>query len=303
MDGIGPVRIIRPLPRPVGPVQDETLRSYIGRLARANLLNADALRTHLTGAGSNDLPVPVNVLAVISGQTPRALRYAIPELRTEQHLAGTPTGGRPPPHGHSQLRCTHCTLARGHRDAVWCWNHHEDIVCRRHQRWIGDDHDQAEHHQPSLSNHPEILQANGLHRRLIRRNGRETVTTTFGQARQICHHWHRRLEHDDDFYRLMNRFHSGQWRVTSADPTVHAARYPQIVALTRLLASPHWRSRCLTGWPSPQTFVDELRRTVAPNFKWTLQRQYGVHDPLVSHLLDQRRAAVNSRTAVPVSTS
>lgn len=85
----------------------------------------------------------------------------------------------------------------------------------------------------------------------------------------------------------MNRFHSGQWRITATDPTVHAARYPQIIALTRLLASPTWQSRCVMNWPEPHEFIHEVRRTVAPNFRWTLQRQYGTHDPLVALVVER----------------
>jgi len=149
-------------------------------------------------------------------------------------------------------------------------------------------HQQAGHHQPSLRDQPDILQANRLHRRIIRSHSRVTATVAFGQATRICLEWHRRLEHDDDFYRLMNRFHSGQWRTTATDPTVHAARYPQIIALTRLLASPTWQSRCFTNWPEPLEFIHEIRRTVAPNFRWTLQRHYGTLDPLIAvHLHDR----------------
>lgn len=277
--------IMRPLPRPVSPAQDETLRSYLGRLARANRLDADALRTHLTGTKARYTSVEVDALARISGQSTRSLRYAVLELCTGEELAAMRIAGRPPPHGQSQLRCILCTLGRGHQGQVWGWNHPEDVICQKHRRWIGTDEHTA-HHQPSLTDQPQILQAGEQHRRMIRRYGRPIITNAFEHATQICHHWHRRLEHDDDFYRLMERFHHGQWRVTPTDPTVHAARYPQIIALTRLLASPRWPNQ--TRWPPPEQFIHELRRTVAPNFQWTHTGQGGTRDPLITHLRNQR---------------
>lgn len=282
MDGNWPRPIMRPLPRPVIPAHDETLRSYLGRLARANRLDAAALRAHLSGTPSKYSTVEVDALARISGQSTRSLRYAVLELCTEQDLTAMLVTGRPPPHGQSQLRCIHCTLARGHQDQVESWTHPEDVICQRHQRWIGTEPDQTAHHQLPLGDQPEILQAGEQHRRMIRQHGRPVITTAFGHAAHICHQWHRRLEHDDDFYRLMERFHHSQWRVTATDPTIHAARYPQVIALTRLLAS---RSDPLqTRWPPPQQFIDELRRTVAPNFQWTPTGHGSVRDPLLAHL-------------------
>lgn len=278
----------RPLPRPVVPAHNETLMSYLARLAQANRLDTDALRTHLTGTRNKNVPIPVGDLALLSGQNTHTLKHALPELGTE--LTGK-TGNRPPPHADSQLRCTHCALTRGHHGTVHCWNHQEDVVCVRHHRWIGTAHDQIGHSQPSLRDQPDILHANKLHRRIIRRRGRSAATVAFDQSTRICIEWHRRLQHDDDFYRLMNRFHRGQWRTTGTDPTVHAARYPQIVALTRLLASSSWQTRCITNWPEPHEFIQEVRRTVAPHFKWTLQRHYGTHDPLIATLVDQQRRA------------
>lgn len=290
-----PQPIVRPLPRPVTPAHDETLRSYLGRLARANRLDAAALRAHLTGTPSKYSTVNVDALAHLSGQSTRTLRYALLELCTEQDLTAMRIAGRPPPHGQSQLRCIHCTLARGHQDLVWSWNHPEEVICQRHRRWIGTDPGQTMHHQLPLDDQPEILQAGEQHRRMIHRLGRPAVTTAFGHASQICHHWHRRLEHDDEFYRLMERLQHGPWRVTAADPTVHAARYPQVIALTRLLASPPGPFN--RRWPPPQHFIDELRRTVAPNFQWPPTGYKSARDPLLTYLNNQDE----HRTPVPAT--
>jgi len=278
--------IMRPLPRPVVPAQDETLRSYLGRLARANRLDTDALRTHLTGTKAKYTAVEVDALARISGRSnplspirrPRALHRT--RRRRDAHHRSATTA-RPVT---TELHPLH-PRPRTPRPGVEL-DHPENLICQRHRRWIGTEHDQTAHYQPSLDDQPEILQAGEQHRRLIHQHGRAVITTEFGHAAQICHHWHRRLEHDDDFYRLMERFHNGQWRITPTDPTVHAARYPQIIALTRLLASPRWPSQ--TRWPPPQQFIHELHRTVAPDFQWAPTGHNGTRDPLITHLHNQR---------------
>jgi len=86
----------------------------------------------------------------------------------------------------------------------------------------------------------------------------------------------------------MGLFHGHKWRVPASDPTVHAPCYPQIVDLTRLLASPFWRTKAQQDWPEPKEFIDETRRTVAPHFKWTLNHPHGVYDPLVELIVDER---------------
>jgi hypothetical protein len=54
--------------------------------------------------------------------------------------------------------------------------------------------------------------------------------------------------------------------------TVHAASYPQIVALTRLLVSLFWCTAAYQDWPESVEFLSELRRTVAPDYHWTIHR-------------------------------
>ena len=50
----------RPLPRPVTPAVDATRTSYIGRLARANRLDTEALRIHLTRDKRKSASVPAD---------------------------------------------------------------------------------------------------------------------------------------------------------------------------------------------------------------------------------------------------
>lgn len=169
---------------------------------------------------------------------------------------------------------------------MWCWDQPHQVICFRHLRWLGDIPTKG---QPDLSGQPEILAVNRRHHRLIRRHGRETTGLAFARARYVCQVWDRRGEHQEQFQRLMSLFHGPSWRVSAFDPTVHAASYPQIVALTRLLASPFWWTKSHQDWPELTEFAAELRRTVAPDFRWALHRSYGVSDPLVELILEQRR--------------
>ena len=86
----------------------------------------------------------------------------------------------------------------------------------------------------------------------------------------------------------MRIFHGDRWHVRATDPTTQAAQYPQLVALTRLLASPTWWNTALQHMPEPTAFITELRRTVAPYYRWTLRGYHGVRDPLVELLLEER---------------
>lgn len=276
-----PLTCHRPLPRPVAPVLAETLDSYLRRLALANRLDPDALRAHLAGDPRRYARVPLDVLARVSGQRPHALRHAIHEF------GPTRLGPRHP--GTVRRRCVPCTRARGHRDDAWCWSHNHDVLCLRHLRWTGDGHNYAlGHAQPDLRGQPDILAAHRRHHRLIRRHGYENTAAAFQKARHICHRWHRRGDHEHDFRRLMSLFHGPTWRISPADPTVHAASYPQIVALTRLLVSPFWRATAYQDWPQPKEFLTELRRTVAPDYHWTIHRAYGRYEPLVELITDER---------------
>jgi len=216
----------RPLPLTVVPVENETLTSYLRRLAAVNRLDSEALRVHLTGDERKSARVGLDTLALVSGQPCHVLRYAILELAAPRDLHAAHVAARPRPGRWSRPQCQHCTLSRGHgMAAAWCWNLHEDLLCFRHRRWIGDGRDYAHHAQPDLSGHPDILAANRGHRRLIRRHGRHTVMTAFREATYICDRWHQRRAHDEEFSRIMRIFHGPHWQVSATDPTIHAARY------------------------------------------------------------------------------
>lgn len=129
LDTVVATRFLRPLPRRIAPVHDETLHSYLTRLARVNRLDIDALREHAAGARGKSAPVPLERLAVLAGRPARALGHAVLELCTAEDLAGMHVHDRPRPGGTVRIACRSCTLARGHTGIVRTWQLHEDVVC------------------------------------------------------------------------------------------------------------------------------------------------------------------------------
>lgn len=282
--------MLRPLPRPVPPFRDETTTSFVRRLAEANRLDPAALRAHLAQHTRKNAPVPLGRLAAVTGMPPRALAYAMPQLCGPEELAGLHVADRPRARsGWAFIACRHCTASHVCARPVTRWATHDDVVCRQHRRWISED---AE--QPDLSRQPEILDAHRRHRWLIRRHGRHAVMRAFRDAHHICIGWRLEGRRDKGFERRLAIFHGRGWRdLDQWSQTFDAATYPQSVALTRLLASPYWRHRIVDeGWPWHDEFVAELRRTVAPGYKWNPMPRYrygrDTSDPLVAWKFETR---------------
>ena len=101
----------------------------------------------------------------------------------------------------------------------------------------------------------------------------------FAAAEHICRQWHAQRQHDEQFGRRMRIFHGADWPLPANAPTIAAAAYPEVVALARLLTSPHWRS-LVTGIPEDgdALFAREVQKTVAPEYKWPQPRSS--RDPL-----------------------
>lgn len=289
-----------PLPRPVKPFPGETVSSYLGRLAHANHIDADALGRRISGTRQARV-IPVERLAIVAGMPVLTLERAIADLdgavparsnsydysrSIDFHLE---TSGR---------ACQLCAYARGASGPVTCWKPAEKLVCLRHLRWIGSDGQL----QPSLDQQPEILKAHRLHLRLVRRYGREEVAAGFTAAVYICRKWHGWREHDEEFNQRLEIFHGPTWRLHQLDPTVEAAAYPQVVALARLLTSPYWKGLAFNSSPAGQArFAQELTRTVAPNCQWPPSP--GSKDPLHQWLIGDGLSGTARRRIGPPSRS
>jgi hypothetical protein len=192
--------------------------------------------------------------------------------------------------------------------------HEDDIVCLRH-RCLRDS-------QPrDLGGFPEILAANRRHRLLIRRYGREPVRQAFDDARNIVMAWDDRNEIHEPYVRLGAIAGDKYWRAGWDSKLTRAARYPETVALTRLLVAPQWRSLALFGHrllpqgkdllhfdfdsidresevvgrrylmttrtPALKHFLKELQRTVIAHYDWSPTRHHGRYDPFVDWVIEQ----------------
>jgi len=280
--------MLRPLPRLVAPFRDETITSYLHRLAEANRIDPAGLRSWLARSDRKEAPVPLGRLAAVTGMPCRSLGYAMPQICTAGELSGLHIQNRPRVRdGWSFAACRPCVAGQ----PVTRWALHDDVVCYRHRRWISKDHD-----QPDLTGQPEILHAHRRHRRLIRRHGRDPVMRALRDAQHICIGWRLDGLRDPGFGRRMEIFHGPGWddRDEWAAQTSDAATYPQSVALARLLASPHWRERILgKDWAGHDEFTAELRRTVAPDYTWDYRPRArwrrGRDDPLLEWRLHTRR--------------
>ena len=279
--------MLRPLPRLVAPFRDETITSYLHRLAGPNHIDPARLRRLLARSHRADAPVPLSRLTAITGMPWRSLAYAMPQICTPAELAGLQIASRPRARdGWSFAACRPC--ANGQQ--VTRWALHDEVICRRHRRWISQGHDQSD-----LTAQPDILHAHRRHRRLIRRHGRDPVMRAQRDAQHICIGWRLDELRDPGFTRRMEIFCGPGWqdRDDWTAQTSDAATYPQTVALARLLASPYWRARILGNhWAGHDEFTAELRRTVAPGYTWDYpppRWRRGRDDPLLEWRLHTRR--------------
>jgi hypothetical protein len=185
------------------------------------------------------------------------------------------------------MLCRLCARTRGIDRDVRLWRRHDDVVCHTHQRWPGPEHDAL------LHDHPEVLRANKLHKKLIAAQGRYPVLCAFTDARDIITEWLERRNRLMPYYERMDRFHGDTWRVHESDPTVHASLYPIIVALTRLLVVPYWTNLALGNVENPAAFEREMQRTVDPHYTWYPHSWHRYYDPVVRWFrdeLDRRRS-------------
>jgi hypothetical protein len=104
------------LPRTVSPAPDETLSSYLGRLARANSMRHWEFDRYVRASRRISDPFPPEAVITRSGQDPGSVRYAILELCTPAELSSWVA--RVPPRRSRRLsrdrtRCPRCPASRG----------------------------------------------------------------------------------------------------------------------------------------------------------------------------------------------
>ncbi|WP_282704014.1 TniQ family protein [Streptomyces sp. CC219B] len=243
-----PVR--QPLPRTVSLFHDETVDSFLRRLAAANHLPADQLLPLLEIRRTKKTPINtlLEPLAAAAGVTRTALELALPEFLDTDAPDKPGTIGRP----RATLRraiqrpaCRRCTQAAGITLPVTCWTTHDRNVCLRHRLWIGDGITNPDE-QVDISRIPDTLRAQRHHRNLITRHGRRWVRSAYPEARKIYFTW---LQSSADPFDILGTARhlltDGAGKAPSHDLTLAMVFHPQVVALTGLLAGREWERRAV----------------------------------------------------------
>ncbi|MEU6680097.1 TniQ family protein [Streptomyces sp. NPDC046925] len=235
----------QPLPRTVPLFHNETLDSFIHRLAAANHLPANQLLPLLQIRRTKKTPVKtlLEPLAAAAGARPEALELALPELLDPNAPEEPGTRGRPRTTLHTAVQrpaCRRCTHAAGIPTPVTCWATHDHNICLRHRLWIGDGIARADE-QIDISALPDTLHAHRHHRNLIARHGRRWVHNAYPPARKIYFNW---LQDSADPFDLLKTARTlltdGTGKKPSDDLALALVFHPQVVALTGLLAGREW---------------------------------------------------------------
>ncbi len=224
----------RRLPIPQPPARQETLASWLHRLATVHGLSAAELRHHLRiGTRVSGDPDQVRELAgrlaAVTGYPADRLARAVPELRapapdwtTLRHLA--------------QRACPRCTARHPGGPVRRLFAHHE-YLCTRHGYWIGPPDPTRDDPPPRLAARlPELVPAQRQLRRTERRHGWAAAFDATAAATGICVDIRFSSEHRP----LWTRW---QRRLDLLMPTGYrrslfiAAIYPEVCTLTAVVAA------------------------------------------------------------------
>jgi hypothetical protein len=236
----------RQLPIPLAPARQETLASWLHRLATVHGLRSSDLRQHLRlGPRSIDaeqLPSLAHRLAAVTGHPVARLARALPELRM------------PAPHWPglrhlAQHACPQCTARHQGGPVRRLFAHHE-YLCTRHGYWTGPPDPVRDDPPPHLAGQlPELVAAQHRLRRITLRHGWTATFDATAAATSICID----LRFSATHHPLWTRW---QQRLDLLMPTGYqrsvfmAAIYPEVAALAGVLATPAWRTAAVAGSPA-----------------------------------------------------
>jgi len=229
----------RRLPIPLAPAQQETLASWLHRLATAHGLVTAELRHHLRiGPHLGDDPEELRTLArrlsAVTGHPADRLAQALPELRT-------PAPDWPALRHLAQRACPRCTARHQAGPVRRVFAHHE-YLCVRHGYWIGPPDATRDDPPPQLAGQiPQLVVAQHRLRRTARRHGWAATFDATAAATSICVNLRFSAEHHP-LWTLWQR------RLDLLMPTGYrrslfiAAIYPEVCALAAVLAAADWRT-------------------------------------------------------------
>jgi len=248
-------------------VQDETIGSFIHRLARANHIRdqelVEYLNPEMAGLSRRRFKVSLDAVAAVSGIDAVHLAYALPDLRSQfvmqdsLHVLGRPIAGNP---NKARLACRRCVAAKNITTRVRIWARHDQNVCPRHQLWISegvrDYEDQAD-----VADFPEITRAQLRHRDLIRRHGHRRIRNFYGVAQEVVD-WSSNLPSPTARWERKQLFFSRANVKSLPWSYDYASYYPEVVGVLSVLASPYWRRIALSDDLAEQ---ERFYRQVADN--------------------------------------
>jgi hypothetical protein len=286
-----------PLPRQVTPVHNETLDSFLHRLAAANHMSRHALveylGPHIRRASMPRTPgafaarprtdSAVTVLAQVTGIIPARLSWALPELATNATDRGQPrnvhTMRQAVLVASQRLACRRCMAAKNISIPVLVWMHRDQQVCIRHALWIGYGVTQVAE-QVDLRDTPEIIRAGLRHHRLTTRFGRPAVEDCFDDAFHLVIRTRSRLRRD-----RLNHFFAREHLTALPTAYNYAAGYPEMIGLLTVLAAPRWQTAAGSGQAEQENlFLAEVAR------HWPdAPANVRVRDPLARWMSRQRQ--------------
>ncbi len=233
----------RRLPIPLTPAQQESVASWLHRLATVHGLPTGELRHHLRiGPHVNDDPDKVRDLArrlaAVTGYPAERLAQALPELRT-------PAPEWPALRHLAQRACPRCTARHQGGPVRRLFAHHE-YLCERHGFWIGPPDPTRDDPPPPLARRlPELVPAQHRLDRTARRHGWAAVFDATAAATGICIH----LRFSAQDHPLWTRW---ERRLDLLMPTRYtrslfmAAIYPEVTALAAVLVAADWHAPART---------------------------------------------------------
>ena len=258
---------LRPLPRRVAPLRDETAESYVGRLAAANHLPrnhlAGCLRPEPAESAQRRSGISLSALAVMSGIPQLHLAQALPELHS-QLPGGDPSRIQERPAGEPSRRrlpCRRCMMAKNISGAtlVTVWARPDQNVCVRHQLWIGQGvRFLAE--QLDVSDLPEIAHAQLRHQKLIRRYGQRPAARFFADAQQVIDWSSRNPDYSSARWNRLRYLFDREQVQQLPYSYDYAACYPEVIGLLGVLISRYWQQLAISRDPADQ---ERFHRQVA----------------------------------------
>jgi TniQ len=240
----------RRLPITLPPAQNETVASWLHRLATVHGLPSGELRQHLhIGTRGADIDKVGHGLrrrlAAVTGHPVEALVWALPELRA-------PAADWPALRHLAQRACPRCTV-RYEGGPVRRLFAHREYLCVGHGYWIGPPDPTRDDPQPHLVTAvPELLAAQRRLDRAERRYGWAATFDATAAATSICID----LRFGAEAHPLWNRW---ERRLQLLMPTGYqrslfiAAIFPEVAALASVLAAAQWRVPA----PRPDTATED----------------------------------------------